>query len=102
MTVVIIASFAARVPYLASKMSGMVTLPKERMRFAMKNTSTIASQAPPEDQSPAGPLRYPSPAPPNREPLPIQVASRVPTRMNQGSVRPATMKSSLPLTDRVL
>ena len=37
---------------------------------------------------------YASPAPPNREPEPIQVHTSVPTSMYTGTERPATMNSS--------
>ena len=68
----------------------------------MKKTITIPIHAPRLDHRAEGPLRKPRPAPANIDPLPIQVASSVPTRMYQGRLRPATMKSSLSLTDRAL
>jgi hypothetical protein len=46
------------------------------------------------------PVRYASPAPPNREPDPIQVQTSVPTSSATGTDRPATMKSSWLFTPR--
>ena len=98
----IVANTAAILPYLASKISGTVTFPKFRILLVIKYINAIPSHAPPLDHNPARPLRYPNPAPLNNEPLPIQVANNVPTKINQGNVRPATIKSSLFLTELTL
>ena len=101
-TVISEEKIAAILPYLNSNISGTVTFSMFLILFAIKYISAIPSQAPPLDHKLANPLRYPSPAPLNSEPLPIHVANNVPTSMYQGKVRPASMKSLLFFTDRTL
>jgi hypothetical protein len=76
-------------------MSGTVYCASRRTRGARKKITAIPNHAPADCHNAGSPTRYPSPAPANRLPDPIQVESSVKTRTEAGSDRPATMKSSL-------